>query len=131
MDAPLPAPVPLDAPLPAPDPAPPIVEASAVAPLDAPLPPPVPADAPPVQSMVIAAAANWNAAPNWDAAPGPAPVDQPQLWALHTDAPLQPAPGDPALPPLPPAPPRSRTGSRRGPRALDPCTAGRAVPGPA
>jgi len=104
MDAPLPAPVPLDAPLPAPDPAPPIVEASAVAPLGAPLPPPVPADAPPVQSMVIAAAANWNAAPNWDAPQGPAPVDQQQLWALHNDVPLQPAPGDPALPPLPPPP---------------------------
>ncbi|AFM19131.1 transglycosylase-like protein [Mycolicibacterium chubuense NBB4] len=43
---------------------------------------------------------------NWDPAHGPAPADQPQVWALHTgDVPLQPAPTDPAPAPAPaPAP---------------------------
>jgi hypothetical protein len=41
---------------------------------------------------------------NWDVADteGLVPGEQPQVWALHADAPLQPAP---ALPPAPPAPP--------------------------
>ena len=135
MDAPMPAPAPLDAPLPAPEPAPPIVDVSLVAPLDAPLPPPAPADAPPVQSMVMAAAANWNPAPaNWDAAPVPPPVDQPQLWALHTDAPLSPAPGDPLLPPPPPAPaPAPAPDLVAAPAPIDPLLppAGEAIPAPA
>jgi hypothetical protein len=38
---------------------------------------------------------------NWDFAEGSTPGDHPPVWALHADAPLQPAP---ALPP-PPAPP--------------------------
>jgi hypothetical protein len=38
---------------------------------------------------------------NWDVAEGSTPGDHPPVWALHADAPLQPAP---ALPP-PPAPP--------------------------
>jgi len=124
----------LDAPLPAPEAAPAIVDVSAVAPLDAPLPPPGPADAPPVQSMVIAAAATWNAAPNWDVAQGLASVDQPQLWALHTDVPLQPAPGDPVLPPLPPAPaPAPAPDVVAAPAPVDPLAplAGVTVPGPA
>jgi hypothetical protein len=37
---------------------------------------------------------------NWDTAEGTAPGNQPPLWALHADAPLQPAP----LIPPPPAP---------------------------
>ncbi len=32
---------------------------------------------------------------NWDVAEGPASGEQPQVWALHTDAPLQPAPAPP------------------------------------
>jgi hypothetical protein len=90
-DAPPPPPAPLDAPLP-PPPAPvegQIVDAS----LDAPLPPPPPpVDAPPIEDTIVAAADNWDVAP--------APVDQPEVWALHAPAPL-----DPVLPPLPPAPP--------------------------
>jgi len=42
---------------------------------------------------------------NWDVAPGTVPGDQPQVWALHADAPLQPAPPLPVPPPAPaPAP---------------------------
>src|SRR3954463_3974483 len=89
-DAPLP-PAPLDAPLPpAPEQAP-IVDAS----LEAPLPPPPPVDAPPPVDDATVALAD-----NWDHADAPAPADQPELWALHAPAPL-----DPVLPPLPPAPP--------------------------
>ncbi|MGP4053833.1 transglycosylase family protein [Mycobacterium sp. 4D054] len=98
--APEPAPAPpadaLAAPAPLPPapevlpPAPaPAVDVVNVAPIDAPVPP-APVDAPP--SAIIAAA-------NWDAAPVPA--EQPQLWSLGVDAPLQPAPADPALPPAP------------------------------
>jgi len=78
--APLDAPLPADAPMP--------VDAAAITPVDAPLPAP---DAP---APVIEAA-------NWDVVDGgPAPVDQPQAWALHTgDVPL-----DPVLPVVPPAP---------------------------
>jgi hypothetical protein len=96
MSAPLPdAPAP-DAPPPAPAPLPeppveaPIVDAALSAPVE--LPPPAPVDAPPVEDTIVAAADNWDAAP--------APVDQPEVWALHAPAPL-----DPVLPPLPPAPP--------------------------
>ncbi|HYZ68248.1 MAG TPA: transglycosylase family protein [Mycobacterium sp.] len=87
-DAPQPPPPP-DAPLPPPEQAP-IVDAA----LQAPLPPPPPADAPPPVDDTIVALAD-----NWDHADAPAPADQPQLWALHAPAPL-----DPVLPPLPPAP---------------------------
>ena len=94
MSAPLPdappPPAPIDVPPPAPEQAP-IVDAA----LDAPLPPPPPpADAPPVDDTVVALADDW------DHADAPAPTDQPQVWALHAPAPL-----DPVLPPLPPAPP--------------------------
>ena len=108
-DAPPPA-APLDAPLP-PPPAPdqaPVIDAA----LDAP-PPPPPADAPPVEAPVVDASFDQplppppppaDAPPIEDtivaAADAPAPVDQPQVWALHAPAPL-----DPVLPPLPPAPP--------------------------
>ncbi|MCV7300921.1 transglycosylase family protein [Mycobacterium barrassiae] len=78
LAAPLPEAPP--APAPAPEPAPPIDA------LAAPVPPP-----PPVDVQTIA---------NWDVAEGAG--EQPQLWALHADAPLQPAP---ALPPVPPAAP--------------------------
>ncbi|MFL6082714.1 MAG: transglycosylase family protein [Mycobacterium sp.] len=84
-----PPPAPLDAPVPAPEA--PIVDAA----LDAPLPPPPPADAPPVDAPAEEPVA---LADNWDVAPPPA--DQPEVWALHAPAPL-----DPVLPPLPPAPP--------------------------
>jgi hypothetical protein len=96
MAAPLPEappPAPLDAPvLPAPQEAP-IVDAA----LDAPLPP---ADAPPAEANIVDAALELPQPPadTWDVA-APAP-DQPEGWALHAPAPL-----DPVLPPLPPAPP--------------------------
>jgi hypothetical protein len=82
---------PLDAPLPANAPMP--VDAAAITPLDAPLPAPD-APAPDAPAPVVEAA-------NWDVVDGgPAPVDQPQAWALHTgDVPL-----DPVLPVVPPAP---------------------------
>jgi hypothetical protein len=82
---------PLDAPLPADVPMP--VDAAAITPLDAPLPAPD-APAPDAPAPVVEAA-------NWDVVDGgPAPVDQPQAWALHTgDVPL-----DPVLPVVPPAP---------------------------
>ena len=90
LDAPLPADAPApDAPLP--------VEAAAITPLDAPLPVDAPApDAPaPDAPPPVIEAANWDVVDG-----GPAPVDQPQAWALHAgDLPL-----DPVLPVLPPAP---------------------------
>jgi resuscitation-promoting factor RpfA len=104
-DAPLPPPPPpaeapiidaaLDAPLPPP---PPPAEATIVdAALDAPLPPPPPpADAPPVEDNIVALADNWDVAPP--------PADQPEVWALHAPAPLDPV-LPPPLPPAPPAPP--------------------------
>jgi hypothetical protein len=86
-------------PAPAPPPPPPVdapvVEAAFVAPADAP-PPPAP-PAPPIDDTITAAAANW------DVVEG-VPTQDPQLWALHADAPLQPAPQPPG-PPAPPAPP--------------------------
>jgi len=81
LDAPMPvdpAVVPLDAPI---DPA---LTVGAPAPVDPMLPPP---PAPPVVE-----AANWDAAPE-----APAPVEEPQVWALHA--------GDLALDPVLPAPP--------------------------
>jgi len=83
--APLDAPLPADAPMP--------VDAAAITPLDAPLPAPD-APAPDAPAPVVEAA-------NWDVVDGgPAPVDQPQAWALHTgDVPL-----DPVLPVVPPPP---------------------------
>jgi hypothetical protein len=117
-----PPPAPIDA-LAAPVPPPPPVDPMAPPPpapfdaLAAPVPPPPPVDpiAPPPAApfQAMAAAAITAAAPappadvvqpvaNWDVAEGPAPGEQPQVWALHADAPLQPAP---ALPPVPPAPP--------------------------
>ncbi|MDT5065502.1 MAG: resuscitation-promoting factor RpfA [Mycobacterium sp.] len=82
--------VPLDAPLPAS--APQAIDVGAITPLDAPLP--IDAPAPDAPAPVVEAA-------NWDVVDGgPAPVDQPQAWALHAgDAPL-----DPVLPVVPPAP---------------------------
>jgi hypothetical protein len=96
LAAPLPdalPPAPLDAPPPAPAP-----EAAPFDALAAPLPAPAPSDVPPGDNSIVSAAAQ-----NWDGAQAPAPADQPQVWALHVgDLPLQPAP---ALPPLPaPAP---------------------------
>jgi hypothetical protein len=87
--------VPLDAPLPAD--APPAIEAADITPLDAPLPVDAPApDAPaPDAPLPAVEAANWDVVDG-----GPAPVDQPQAWALHAgDVPL-----DPVLPVVPPAP---------------------------
>jgi hypothetical protein len=94
---------PLDAPLPAGAPMP--VDAAAITPLDAPLPAP---DAPAPDAPLAAPDAPAPDAPapvietaNWDVVDGgPAPVDQPQAWALHAgDVPL-----DPVLPVVPPAP---------------------------
>jgi resuscitation-promoting factor RpfA len=124
--APPPPPAPFDAlTAPAPPPPPPAdpMAPPPPAPFDAlaaPVPPPPPADpmapaAPPAQSMAAAAinaAAALPPAPpvegpvvqtvaNWDVAEDSALGEQPPLWALHADAPLQPAP---ALPPAPPAP---------------------------
>jgi hypothetical protein len=96
---------PLDAPLPEAPPAPPAPDlppppdATVVA-LDAPLPAPdaplpVDAPAPDAPPPPVVEAANWDAVDG-----GPAPVDQPQAWALHAgDLPL-----DPVLPPVPPEP---------------------------
>lgn len=92
LPAPPPVPAPVDAlAAPAPIAPAPAVDVANIAPLDAPLP--APAGAP---SAVIAVA-------NWDGAPPAAPGEQPQLWSLGVDAPLQPAPGVPPLP-VPPAP---------------------------
>ena len=125
MSAPLPdAPAPivdaaLDVPLPPP---PPVEEAPIVdAALDAPLPPPPPADAPPVEDTIVPLADNWDVAP--------APVDQPEVWALHAPVPL-----DPVLPPpLPTAPPAPPAPGAVGAPAPDPLTPLNAVnvPGPA
>ncbi|MDT5197516.1 MAG: resuscitation-promoting factor RpfA [Mycobacterium sp.] len=100
---------PLDAPMPdAPPPLPPApnlpppADATVVA-LDAPLPAdapapeaPLPVDAPaPDAPPPVIEAANWDVVDG-----GPAPVDQPQAWALHAgDLPL-----DPVVLPDPPAP---------------------------
>jgi hypothetical protein len=121
MSAPLPdAPAPdappaapLDAPLLPPPPAEeaPIVDAA----LDAPLPPPPPADAPPVVDAALDA-------------PLP-PADQPQVWALHTPAPLDP-PVLPPLPPAPPAPPAPGAVAAPAPDPLAPLNAVN-IPGPA
>ena len=120
---PPPPPAPVDA-LAAPVPPPPPVDPMAPPPpapfdaLAAPVPPPPPVDpmAPsPAPFQAMAAAAITGAAPadavqpvaNWDVAEGTegvAPGEQPQVWALHTDAPLQPAPALPPVPPPPPAP---------------------------
>jgi hypothetical protein len=110
-----------DAPPPAPLPAPeqaPIVDAS----LEAPLPPPPPADAPPPVDDTVALADNW------DHADAPAPADQPDLWALHAPAPLE-----PVLPPLPPAPPAPPAPAAVEAPAPDPLASLNAVniPGPA
>ncbi|MGO4447162.1 transglycosylase, partial [Mycobacterium sp. 2YAF39] len=91
---PAPAPVPFDAmaaPLPEAPPAPLPPAAPPIDALAAPVPPP-----PPVVQPVA----------NWDVAPGSEGVaDEHQaVWALHTDAPLQPAPLLPPAPPAPPAP---------------------------
>ena len=122
---PAPAPAPVDAlaaPLPEAPPAPaPLPEAPpAPAPLPEPLPPaPAPADAvaaplpeaPPAPEPFDAMAAPLPEAPpvdvqpvgNWDVAPeAPVPGEQPELWSLPVDAPLEPAP---QLPPAPAAEP--------------------------
>jgi hypothetical protein len=91
--------VPLDAPLPV-DPA--------VMPLDAPIDPaltvgaPAPVDPmlPPPPAPPVIEAANWDVAPE-----APAPVEQPEVWALHAgDLALDPVLPAPPLPPVPPAP---------------------------
>ena len=100
-DAPAPDPAPLDAPLPPPPAEAPVIDVA----LDAPLPPPPPVDAPPVDDTAVALARHLGRR----TAP---PADQPQEWALHAPAPL-----DPVLPPLPPAAPgAARAGGRRGTR---------------
>ncbi|MCT7657585.1 transglycosylase family protein [Mycobacterium deserti] len=114
MSAPLPAapPPPPPAPLPAPPPPP------APAPFDAmaaPLPAPVPA--PPPAPETVAPVADWDVAE--EAAPG----EQPQLWALHADAPLQPAPPLPPVPPAPPAPPAPGVVAAPAPGPLAPINA--------
>jgi hypothetical protein len=102
------APAPVD-PAAAPAPAP-VVDVANIAPVERP-------------SAVIALA-------NWDGAPPAAPGEQPQLWSLGVDVPLQPAPGAPALPPLPPAPPAPAPNVVAAAPAPDPL-AGVNVPGPA
>ncbi|OBG19152.1 transglycosylase [Mycolicibacterium celeriflavum] len=104
MAAPLPqAPPPPPAPAPPPPPAPAPPPPPAPAPIDAmaaPLPqapPPPPAPAPPPPPIDAQPVANWDVAPPAPVAPG----EQPQLWSLPADAPLQAAP---AAPPAPPAP---------------------------
>jgi hypothetical protein len=88
-----PAFVPLDAPLPIDAPIDPALAVGDPAPVDPMLPPP---PAPPVVE-----AANWDVAPE-----APAPVDQPQVWALHAgDLALDPVLPAPPLPPVAPAPP--------------------------
>jgi resuscitation-promoting factor RpfA len=121
MSAPLPDAPPAPAPLDAPLPPPPAEEAPIVdAALDAPLPPPPPADAPPVEDSIVALADNWDVAPP--------PADQPEVWALHAPAPL-----DPVLPPLPPAPPAPPAPEAVAAPAPDPLAPLNAVnvPGPA
>lgn len=105
MAAPLPPaapPPPPPAPMPPPPPAPAPIDA-----LAAPVPPPPPPvdplapPAPPAPPIAAQPVANWDVAPE-----APAPGEQPQLWSLSADAPLQPAPPLPPVPaPAPPAPP--------------------------
>jgi hypothetical protein len=114
---------PLDAPLPANAPMP--VDAAAITPLDAPLPAP---DAPAPDAPAPDAPAPVVEAANWDVVDGgPAPVDQPQAWALHTgDVPL-----DPVLPVVPPAPaPAPAPESAPAPDPLTPMNAVN-IPAPA
>ncbi|ORA45020.1 transglycosylase [Mycolicibacterium celeriflavum] len=94
LAAPVPPPPPAPAPPPPPAPAP--VDAMAAPLPQAPPPPPAPAPppAPPIEAQPVA---NWDVAPPAPVAPG----EQPQLWSLPADGPLQPAP---AAPPAPPAP---------------------------
>jgi hypothetical protein len=106
---------PMSAPLP--DAPAPIVDAA----LDAPLPPPPPAAAPPVDDTVVADAGNWDVAPP--------PADQPEVWALHAPAPLDP-PVLPPLPPAPPAPPAPGAVAAPAPDPLAPLN-GVNIPGPA
>ncbi|MEO3758094.1 transglycosylase family protein [Mycobacterium sp. B14F4] len=97
-DAPPPPPAPAPPP-PPPAPAPFDALAAPVPPPPAPVDPLAPAPAPPIDAQPVA---------NWDVAPdAPVPGEQPALWALHADAPLQPAPPLPPVPPVPapPAPP--------------------------
>lgn len=96
-----PPPPPIDA-LAAPVPPPPVdpMAPPPPAPIDAlaaPVPPP-----PPVDPMAPSTDVAQQLA-DWDVAEGTVPADQPQMWALHADAPLQPAPAVPP-PPAPPAP---------------------------
>jgi resuscitation-promoting factor RpfA len=101
MAAPLPeappAPMPEAPPLPEAPPAPeaPFDAMAAPLPEAPPLPDVPPPPAPPIDTQPVA---------YWDVADGLAPVDHPQVWALHADAPLQPAPPLPPVPPPPPAP---------------------------
>ncbi|MGV0851997.1 transglycosylase family protein [Mycolicibacterium phlei] len=94
--APPPPPAPVDAlaaPLPdAPPPPPPV---DPMAPVDAPVVDPL--AAPPAPPVDVQPVANWDVAPE-----APAPGEQPQLWSLQANAPLQPAP---VLPPVDPAAP--------------------------
>ncbi|BBY45736.1 transglycosylase family protein [Mycolicibacterium celeriflavum] len=92
--APAPPPPPASAPIDAM--AAPLPEAPPPPPAPAPPPPPAPAPppAPPIEAQPVA---NWDVAPPAPVAPG----EQPQLWSLPADGPLQPAP---AAPPAPPAP---------------------------
>jgi hypothetical protein len=134
MSAPLP-----DAPPRPADPAP-IVDAALSVPApdapppDAPLPPPpapdeaqivdssleLPLPPPPADGTFVAQAANWDVAP--------AAADQPELWALHAPAPL-----DPVLPPAPPASPAPPAPGAVAAPAPDPLAPLNAVniPGPA
>jgi hypothetical protein len=137
MSAPLPDAPPPGAPLPPPPPPDhaSIVDAALSAPApdaplpDAPLPPPPPPEEAqvidsslevPADDTIVAQAANWDVAP--------APADQPDLWALHAPAPL-----DPVLPPLPPAPPAPPAPGADAAPAPDPLAPLNAVniPGPA
>ncbi len=100
------APVPLAPPPPPPPVAPPVDALAAPLPEapSAPLPPAAPPIDPlaapvPPPPPVVQPVANWDVA---EGAEGSAPGDHPPVWALHADAPLQPAP---ALPPAPPAQP--------------------------
>ena len=97
------APVPLAPPPPPPPVAPPVDALAAPLPEAPPAPPP-PADPPidPLAAPVPPAPPVVQPVANWDVAEGSVPGDHPPVWALHADAPLQPAP---ALPPAPPAPP--------------------------
>jgi hypothetical protein len=103
LAAPLPvAPPPPPPPAPQPPPPPPAPIDALAAPVP---PPPAPIDpisppAPPAPPVDAQPVANWDVAPD-----APVPGEQPALWALHADAPLQPAPPLPPVPSAPPAPP--------------------------